>query len=258
MIAIVSAILAGTAVLGVGSYATFAPRCRWFAPVIFHGDRKGPPRVALTFDDGPHPTATPAILDVLREHGVPAAFFMIGRHVVRHPDIVRRAYDEGHLIGNHTFDHAYHGALRGIGYWHREIARTSDVIEQVIGERPTTFRPPMGIKHRLIYIAARREGCQLVTWTQRGRDGVPTTVPRVLDRIVPHVRGGDIITLHDGCDPHFNRDTQVTVDTLWPLIKAVRERGLAFERLDRLIGMAGYQAGRVGQVGTAVAKVGDA
>jgi peptidoglycan/xylan/chitin deacetylase (PgdA/CDA1 family) len=256
MIAMISAIAAGTAVFGLGSYATFAPRCRWFAPVISSGARDDVrPHVALTFDDGPHPTATPAILDVLREHRVSAAFFMIGQHVLRHADVVRRAYDEGHLIGNHTFDHAYHGCMRGIGYWHREIKRTSDAIETVIGVRPTTFRPPMGFKHRLIYIAARRERCHLVTWTLRGRDGVPTSVSRVLDRIVPHARGGDIITLHDGCDPHFDRDTQVTVDAVGPLIEAVRKRGIEFERLDRLIGVEGYQPGCA--AGTVMAKAGE-
>lgn len=247
MIAMATSVIAGAAVLGLGSYATFAPRCRWFAPVISRGDRSDPPRVALTFDDGPHATATPAILDILREQRVPATFFMIGQHVAAQASIVQRVYDEGHLIGNHTFDHAYHGCLRGVTYWHREIARTSDAIDEVVGVRPTVFRPPMGFKHRLLYIAARREGCQLITWTLRGRDGVPTTVPQVLGRIVPRMRSGDIITLHDGCDPHFERDTRPTVEAVAPLIEAVRARGIEFERLDRLIGMEGYQPGRAKQ-----------
>lgn len=232
---------AGVAAIAALSYGAFWPRSRWFAPVIWRGDRDGRPRVALTFDDGPHPDATPAILDVLAAHGAPAAFFVIGEHARRHPHLLRRLDAEGHLIGNHTDTHAYHGMWRGVSYWQRELRRTGDHVEQAIGKRPRLFRPPMGFKQGLMATAMRREGCVMVNWTRRGRDGWPTTADKIRRRLAMPARAGDILVLHDGDDLHLRRDPRPTIEAVGPLIEALHERGLELVRLDELIGEPGYQ-----------------
>src|SRR5260370_16308127 len=85
--------------------STLFPYTTLFRSVVWRGDPAGTPRVALTFDDGPHPEATPRVLDALARAGVPATFFLVGEHAQRWPALVRRIRDEGHLIGNHSFAH---------------------------------------------------------------------------------------------------------------------------------------------------------
>src|SRR5438552_3460310 len=108
------------AIVGVGAWASSALAMTWgtFVPsgwlwgeVISRGTIQGPPRVALTFDDGPTPGGTDRILDLLAELKAPSTFFVIGQNVERHPDLLRRIDAEGHLIGNHTFDHHHWGVF---------------------------------------------------------------------------------------------------------------------------------------------------
>src|SRR5689334_4867933 len=102
----VGSIAAGVAgVAGLAAYSMLNARSGLLVPVIWRGDRSGPPRVALTFDDGPGPSGTGRILDVLGGLGAPATFFVIGANARRSPDLVKRMDNEGHVVANHTFDH---------------------------------------------------------------------------------------------------------------------------------------------------------
>ncbi|MFA9477680.1 polysaccharide deacetylase family protein [Phycisphaerales bacterium AB-hyl4] len=231
----------GAAAFGALMYGAFYPSSRLIVPVIYRGPRDGPPRVALTFDDGPHAEATPAILDALDRVNAKAAFFVIGAHAKRHVDVLRRIDAAGHLIGNHTYDHAYHGMCRGYYYWLDQLRRTERVIEDAIGKRPTLFRPPMGFKQLFISCAVQSAGYSMVTWSRRGRDGWPCKTQQILDRLVGPSRNGDILTLHDGTDGHNrSRDIRPTVDAIEPLVVGLRGQGLELERLDRLINLPGY------------------
>ena len=100
------------------------------------------PVCAMTFDDGPHPTHTPRLLDMLRERGLKATFYLIGNRVVQYPDIARRIAEEGHEIGNHSWSHPFLNRLSD-GAVMREIDQTINVIFQVTGRPPVTFRPPL-------------------------------------------------------------------------------------------------------------------
>lgn len=101
------------------------------------------PRIALTFDDGPSPRLTPYILDVLAAKGVPATFFLQGDHSVRYPELVRRVRDEGHAIGNHSWDHRYFPELSPQNA-EEQIVRTTTALTDITGVRPTVFRYPFG------------------------------------------------------------------------------------------------------------------
>src|SRR5436190_21790594 len=115
----VAVMAAGAAVTAGGfAWGMFVPQSSLFAKVISHGSRKGAPRAALTFDDGPWPGSTDAILDILGTHSIKAAFFVIGRYARQWPDLIRRMHDEGHLSGNHTLDHHRTGLLHGKRCWH--------------------------------------------------------------------------------------------------------------------------------------------
>ncbi|HZL37992.1 MAG TPA: polysaccharide deacetylase family protein [Tepidisphaeraceae bacterium] len=214
------------ALLGVGAYATFVPQSGVWGPVIYRGTSDDPPRVALTFDDGPTAGATDRVLDILGELDVKAAFFVIGRNVEREPQLLARMAAQGHLIGNHSYDHSRWGIFGQYRYWREQIARTDTAIERVLGQKSTMFRPPMGQKTPHIMSAARQTGHAVVTWNVRGWDGLATTTPRILRRILPQCRPGSIILLHDGTEPGRRRDASPTIAAIKPLVLELRARGL--------------------------------
>lgn len=220
------------AVIGTLAWGTFVPQSAMWGPLVWRGGNDGHPRVALTFDDGPHVDATPRILDELAATQTKAAFFLIGAFASRHPDIVRRIHAEGHLIGNHTYDHPALGLFRGPAYWRRQIERTDQLIADLVGIRPNLFRPPVGIKTLFSARAGRRHA--VVTWSRRAFDGVatsPQTIVARLERSAP----GDILLLHDGVSPQSRRDPDATVRAVRPLIQRLRHRNLVPVRLDELI-----------------------
>ena len=129
----------GIALTGVAAltYGIGHPRANLFGKVISQGV-PGSTGVAFTFDDGPTPGATDRVLDILAEQNVRAAFFVIGQNVQRWPDLVRRMHNEGHIVGNHTYDHAHNGCWHRFAYWEKELPRANEVIEQIIGRRRGT------------------------------------------------------------------------------------------------------------------------
>ena len=202
--------------------------------VLWHGPRERP-IIALTFDDGPTPGGTDAILDILQSAGVVATFFVIGQNVERHPELLRRIHEAGHAIGNHTWHHDHHGWLGSRRYWEEEIGRTDEVIEKTIGVRPTFFRPPVGIKTFLTLAAAQRMGHTTVNWSLRGRDGVATDAKNILDRL-SNVDRGDIVLLHDGTSPNYSHDPGATIAAAPQFAgEQLQERELKAVRLDQLL-----------------------
>ena len=225
----------------IAAYGTFTPRSQLWGRVIWRGPADCA-RVALTFDDGPLPGATDRILDRLGEMDAKAVFFVIGRYAARHPHLVRRMHDEGHVVGNHSYDHASCGFLRGPWFWKRQLERTDEAIAQIIGARPKLFRPPLGIKTPIMCRAAAAGERVTMTWTRRAFDGVTTTSQRILDRLAAHSTGGEILALHDGVGPQSRRDPIETVNAIGPLITALRQRGLEVARADQLTNIAPYLA----------------
>ena len=227
----VAVAIAGATLLAHGA---FVPGSSLFGPVISRAPRRRTSSVALTFDDGPFPGQTEAILDTLAHHRVSAAFFVIGRYAEEHPGLIERIHAEGHLIGNHTFDHARLGMFRGLTYWIDQIRRTSEVVREIIGQPTGFFRPPMGFKSPIVMQAARECGTPVVTWSRRAFDGVPTTPDAVVDR-VSRARSGEILLLHDGRDPASERPLGATAAALPELISRLQARGLAIAALDALL-----------------------
>jgi peptidoglycan/xylan/chitin deacetylase (PgdA/CDA1 family) len=237
--------LSAGAITGALSYATFAGRCAWWGPLVWRGRRDGPPRVALTFDDGPWPEGTDRVLDILGELDVKAAFFVIGRYVEKHRELVSRIHREGHLLGNHTYDHRGNAFLRGRGFWQEQLDRADDAIERITGVRPRLYRPPLGMKTPIsARVAARRH--TVITWTRSARDGLTTTPDRILCRLLPRSQAGDILLLHDGVSPQSHRDPSATSRALRPLVVGLRDRGIEPARLDEIIGLPPYQTDGAG------------
>jgi peptidoglycan/xylan/chitin deacetylase (PgdA/CDA1 family) len=238
------AAVCGAAWAAVLAHGTFAPAGSLWGPVVSRAADRTRPRVALTFDDGPTPGSTERILDVLGAAGVGAAFFVVGRNVERWPRLVERMDAEGHVVGNHTWDHSHYGVFRRDEYWRRQVDRTDRLIESILGRRPAMFRPPMGIKTWHVTGAARRAGHAVVTWNRRAMDGVATDAARIIARLATPAAAGDVLLLHDGVEPNTpRRDTRATEAAVGPLVARLRDKGLEPARVDAVLGIRAYQGG---------------
>src|SRR3954470_21684313 len=153
--------------------------------------------VRLTFDDGPNRTATPDILDTLAAHGVTATFFVVGQMAAANPTIVSRESQEGHTIGNHSWDHPDLTKLDRAQV-ESELQQTNDVIEQVTGTTPTQWRPPYGATDAAVRQVAADFGLTSVLWRVAPRDWADPPATTVRDRVLQAVRPGSVILLHDG------------------------------------------------------------
>lgn len=186
--------------------------------------------VALTFDDGPNPVATPRILDVLAAEGVKATFFMLGRHVERWPTIARDVAAAGHVVGNHGWHHRkLH--LRGRAYVRLDLALGTQVIEDATGAAPRHFRAPHGFRSPWVTREARSLGQCCVGWTLGVWDSDRPGVDVIARRALADAQPGMILLLHDGDGYDSQGDRTQTAAALRPIIRGLRDRGFRFVAL---------------------------
>ncbi|MGZ4113224.1 MAG: polysaccharide deacetylase family protein [Tumebacillaceae bacterium] len=151
--------------------------------------------IALTFDDGPDPAYTPRLLEMLKRHGVRATFFVLGSKAERHPELIRQMQADGHAIGIHGYEHLPNWLLTP---WtvKRHVERTADIVERITGARPTLYRPTWGMMNGLTRRLLR--GYRIVLWTVMVGDWQARAARlKVKDRLQQHMRGGDVVVLHD-------------------------------------------------------------
>jgi peptidoglycan/xylan/chitin deacetylase (PgdA/CDA1 family) len=231
---------------GSAAHRGAAPPAGVTGPILrWDGDRLDaralPARtLALTFDDGPDPTWTPAVLDVLRRHRAHATFFVVGHRVNRHPDLVRRILAEGHEIGAHTFSHADLAAVPG---WRRDVetALTDNAIVAATGRHTTLFRPPYSSRPadltpaeldvlREVGRIAVLSDLDPADWRRPGADPIVAAA-------TPRGTAGAVVLLHDG-----GGDRSQTVAALDRLIPGLADRGYRFTTISEGLGAAGSLA----------------
>jgi peptidoglycan-N-acetylglucosamine deacetylase len=184
--------------------------------------------VALTFDDGPWPSHTQQVLDILAEQDVKASFFMVGYLAERYPDVARRVVDEGHLVGNHTQNHTV------LTRQSAEVTRTqietgSRTLQKVTGVAPAWFRPPGGGMNAQVLKEAKRAGMDLVMWDVDPQDWRRPGVDHMLTSMLKQIKPGSVVLLHDG-----GGNRSQTIEMLPLLIEELKERGYLFVTLDQL------------------------
>jgi peptidoglycan/xylan/chitin deacetylase (PgdA/CDA1 family) len=211
--------LAGTLLM---LYLLFHPRNQWLVANRSRVDGAG--CVALTFDDGPDPVDTPKLLDLLRAKGVKATFFVVGKRADQHPEIVRRAWNEGHLIANHTWSHYPLFCFLTPARLRAEIERGTESVRRSCGFRPRLFRSPVGLRHPLLGPCLNDAGLEYVSWTIRTRDTLTSDSGALARRILNQAASGDIILLHD----RLPGGTHAMLEALPRVIDELRERGFQF------------------------------
>lgn len=181
------------------------------------------PRIAMTFDDGPHPIYTSRLLDGLKERNVKATFFVIGKQIEGNEEIIERMYKEGHLIGNHTYNHV---SLSGLNDEQacEELLKTCRVLHRITGNYTEFIRPPFGEWDE-------RLDCKVnmipVLWDVDPRDWRSTNVSKVVNKVVTDVKENDIILLHD----YYDTSVQAALE----IVDALQEEGYEFVTVDQLI-----------------------
>jgi peptidoglycan/xylan/chitin deacetylase (PgdA/CDA1 family) len=182
--------------------------------------------VALTFDDGPDPAATPLFLDVLRERGVRATFFLLGSQVSRTPRLAVDIADAGHEIGVHGWRHRYL-PLRGPGATHADLASTKEIIAATAGVDPWLFRPPYGVLSTAGLVAAGRLGLTSVLWNCWGREWARGATPEtVFQTLAGDLEGGVTVLLHDSDCTAPAGSAQAALGALGLLLDECERRGL--------------------------------
>jgi peptidoglycan/xylan/chitin deacetylase (PgdA/CDA1 family) len=166
-------------------------------PGVLSRVKRSSNHVALTFDDGPHPVATPAILGQLQRLDMRATFFMVGCQAKRHPALVQEVAAAGHEIGSHGFRHLPHTALppRCVK---ADLTRADALLEDILGQPVVHLRAPFGAASLATVHYAHTTSRQLVAWSRWGYDWLPRQEPRRLaQRVAGAARAGDILLLHD-------------------------------------------------------------
>ncbi|MGY6019819.1 bifunctional polysaccharide deacetylase/glycosyltransferase family 2 protein [Streptomyces spinosirectus] len=208
------------------------------AAVSPHTARVKARTIALTFDDGPDPTWTPRILDVLRRNHVHATFFVVGSQVVAHPELAHRIVAEGHQIGIHTFTHP---DLAHLAPWQRslELRETQMAVAGAAGVTTALLRPPYSSKNDALDNAdwsvleqAGAAGYVTVLTTRDAEDWQRPGVERILARATPHGAGGQIVLMHDA-----GGDRSQTVAALTSLVPRLKARGFKFATVSDAVGM---------------------
>ena len=217
--------LAYSVILGWG---VFDIGSQFFMPTFWRG-KKG--TVSFTFDDGPNPDVTPKVLEVLREEGVKASFFVIGSNAEKHPDLVQKIVDEGHIVGNHTYRHGYALTQEKAN---KQVTDGQDVIAKIIGKKPAYFRPPFGVMNPKIAEAVKRENCAIIGWDLRSQDGRIRTKEATVNRIKSHLKKATVLLFHD--------TNPTTPEALREIIHLCREYGMEIVSIPEQSGIKPYKS----------------
>lgn len=180
-------------------------------------------KVALTFDDGPHPQYTIEMLEGLKKRNVKATFFLLGQEVEKYPEIVKRLHEEGHLIGNHSYKHEQLSKLT-LEQACAQVSRTNDLIYDITGEYPSYVRPPFGDWHDKLDCEANMVE---VLWDVDTRDWSSQNHAAIVNKVLKNVQENDIILMHDGYE--------TSVTAAMEIIDTLTKQGYEFVTVDEVL-----------------------
>lgn len=189
---------------------------------------KSEKKVALTFDDGPHPRYTKEILEILREHGIRATFFVIGINAERYPTVLREIVNAQCEIGNHTYSHTAMSKLTKEAL-RNEMLDCEEIIFRQTAMRTRLFRPPEGQLTQTAKEAANDLDYKLILWDVDTLDWAHTPVERIVSKVVENVKDGDVILMHD-----YISGKNTTCDALRLLIPRLKQMGYTFVTVSEL------------------------
>lgn len=207
---------------------------RWnYHLTSLHKNYNTPKRqVAITFDDGPHVEFTPLVLDVLQGFNAKATFFCIGKHVEKHPELIKRILSEGHVIGNHTFSHSEQFGFFKTKTVLEELRRANAVIKKNTGLELKLFRPPFGVTNPRIKRVLKSTQLESIGWSVRSLDTTSKSKEVIVKNIQKKIKNGDVILLHD--------TSLKSVEILEQLLVFMKEKQLESVTIPTLFNIKAY------------------
>jgi peptidoglycan/xylan/chitin deacetylase (PgdA/CDA1 family) len=169
------------------------------------------PYFAITFDDGPNPTYTPIVLDILKKHNAKATFFLIGKEMEKFPELVKQIINDGHTLGNHSYSHAVNSGFFSKKEWLEELKKTNKILEG-LEHKVEFFRPPFGVTTPNLAKVIKQTQLKVIGWNKRSFDTFFKNETNILNRVAKNLKAGDIILLHDkqaNCVPVLERLLQI-------------------------------------------------
>lgn len=220
-------------------YWTFlSPRSQLLGAFPSHGPSTSPV-VALSFDDGPNEPFTSQIADYLATQRITGTFFQVGRCVERFPEVSRRLLSQGHVLGNHSYSHAFLRCLTPT-LQRSEVLRTQEVLVRVTGQRPALYRPPWLLRTPALLRTLTQNGLRPVSGTFcHPWEVVQPDARRIANRVLAQARSGSIIIFHDGFNARGG-DRSQTAAAVPLVVAALRERGYTFLAVHELLGIQAY------------------
>ncbi|HOY31146.1 MAG TPA: polysaccharide deacetylase family protein [Bacteroidales bacterium] len=223
-------VLLGVILIVFTAFGSFRIRMSFYFDVVCR--IKSDKNIILTFDDGPDETVTPNVLDVLRRNNVRAVFFVIGSQAEKFPALVKQAFDDGHIIGNHSYCHKNMFGFYSSQKVAADIKKSAGVIKNIIGLAPVFFRPPFGVTNPNIKTALKKLNLLPIGWSLRSLDTVSTEKEKIDIRLAK-VKPGDIVLFHDRI-----AGIELVIDQF---IKSCRKQNLGFARLDEALKTNAYE-----------------
>ena len=197
---------------------------------IFNGNLNGILKAYLTFDDGPDPDFTPQVLDLLKQLGAKATFFVVSERARSNLKIIKRIQNDGHAIGNHSLDHRYSPFFKGYNSMKRWIEDSEKALCEMGIPDSVGFRPPVGIRTPELSRVLRDLNIPMILWEKRCFDGVSLFDEKKAKKIADSFKSGDIFLLHD---KQKSSRMETFLVGLSCFIKTLKQRGYSFEKLDR-------------------------
>lgn len=201
--------------------------------VVFYKGPGNKKQAALTFDDGPDIYYTTKILDILSQNKVKATFFIVGQRAQKHPEMVKRIIQEGHAIGNHTWDHPDLNRLNPLQI-RTEVAQTDNILYSITGHHTNIFRPPYGIAHHRIINELAGMGYKVIDWSVDTRDWAGTPPDKIMAYVKKEIKPGGIILEH--CAGGKKEKLDNTVKALPQIISYLKGQGYTFVTVPQLLG----------------------
>ena len=189
-------------------------------------------KIALTFDDGPHPFYTAEILDILKQYDVKATFFCVGSNAELYPELIEREIAEGHEIANHTYNHYHVSKLSGEAL-SKDILCCTKTLERISGRKIRFFRPPEGVCNEALKEICEQAGMTIVLWSVDTRDWAHTPINEICQNVKSNARNGSIILMHD-----FIGKNSPTPKALRQIIPMLQELGYEMVTVSQLVGEA--------------------
>jgi peptidoglycan/xylan/chitin deacetylase (PgdA/CDA1 family) len=194
--------------------------------------------IALTFDDGPNPPYTGAILDVLAGRNAPATFFVVGTQVEAHPDLARRERDAGMTIASHSYAHRDDYPSMSQRAFGEDLVQAEQSISSVTGESPRLYRAPHGNTNKSMGRELRARGYASIGWDIDARDWDPsTTSDQIVSNVLDNAHAGGIVLLHDGGLSGGDPDRSRTIAALPQIVDGLRDRGYTLVTVPQLTGL---------------------